>query len=222
MQLAFLDFEAAFDSPHQGRLLNALRADGVPGKFVHLLDDINQRTTAAVQTPAVCTTPFDVTVEQYPGDIALAPSKRSLTDLECTDDIVTFGGSSMKLQHVIDLVSKLSALYGLGLRLHKCEQIVYGPLPLKLQVYPFVIRPVMMYESETSPAPPTTVAKIDSNGSELLKRLLGYFSPRVRHNEYLHAEVDVETNRSPCSTCFEQFVGFKLQDATRSKEEVLN
>ncbi|KAK6765477.1 hypothetical protein RB195_025407 [Necator americanus] len=138
MQLAFLDFEAAFDSPHQGRLLNALRADGVPGKFVHLLDDINQRTTAAVQTPAVCTTPFDV-----------------------------------------------------------------------LQVYPFVIRPVMMYESETSPAPPTTVAKIDSNGSELLKRLLGYFSPR-------------ETNRSPCSTCFEQFVGFKLQDATRSKEEVLN
>ncbi|KAK6747550.1 hypothetical protein RB195_000631 [Necator americanus] len=27
MQLAFLDFEAAFDSPHRGRLLNALRAD---------------------------------------------------------------------------------------------------------------------------------------------------------------------------------------------------
>ncbi|KAK6752325.1 hypothetical protein RB195_003629 [Necator americanus] len=27
VQLAFLDFEAAFDSPHRGRLLNALRAD---------------------------------------------------------------------------------------------------------------------------------------------------------------------------------------------------
>ncbi|KAK6737375.1 hypothetical protein RB195_019838 [Necator americanus] len=31
MQLAFLDFEAAFDSPHRGRLFNALHADGVPG-----------------------------------------------------------------------------------------------------------------------------------------------------------------------------------------------
>ncbi|KAK6730865.1 hypothetical protein RB195_007371 [Necator americanus] len=52
MQLAFLDFEAAFDSPHRGRLLSALRADGVPGKFVRLFDDMNQRTTAAVRTPA--------------------------------------------------------------------------------------------------------------------------------------------------------------------------
>ncbi|KAK6763877.1 hypothetical protein RB195_024273 [Necator americanus] len=60
MQLAFLDFEVAFDSPHRGRLLNALRADGVPGKFVRLLDDTNQRTTAAVRTPAECTTPFEV------------------------------------------------------------------------------------------------------------------------------------------------------------------
>ncbi|KAK6763283.1 hypothetical protein RB195_023840 [Necator americanus] len=51
MQLAFLDFEAAFDSSHRGRLLNALRADGVPGKFIRLLDDMNQRTTAAVRTP---------------------------------------------------------------------------------------------------------------------------------------------------------------------------
>ncbi|KAK6749092.1 hypothetical protein RB195_001599 [Necator americanus] len=97
MQLAFLDFEAAFDSPHRGRLLNALRADGVPGKFVRLLDDMNQRTTAAVRTPAGCTTPFEVvtgvrqgavagpflfnfnddimrrTVDQCPADIVLAP-----------------------------------------------------------------------------------------------------------------------------------------------------
>ncbi|KAK6735879.1 hypothetical protein RB195_018883 [Necator americanus] len=42
MQLAFLDFEAAFGSPHRGRLLNALYPDGVPGKFVRLLDDMNQ------------------------------------------------------------------------------------------------------------------------------------------------------------------------------------
>ncbi|KAK6760859.1 hypothetical protein RB195_022070 [Necator americanus] len=59
MQLVFLDFEAAFDSPHRGHLLNELRA-GVPGKFVRLLDDMNQRTSAAVRTPAACTTLFEV------------------------------------------------------------------------------------------------------------------------------------------------------------------
>ncbi|KAK6735996.1 hypothetical protein RB195_018956 [Necator americanus] len=59
-QLAFLDFEAAFDSPHRGRLLNALRADGVSGKFVRLLDDMYQRATTAVRTPAGCTTSFEV------------------------------------------------------------------------------------------------------------------------------------------------------------------
>ncbi|KAK6741796.1 hypothetical protein RB195_009583 [Necator americanus] len=42
MQLAFLDFEVAFDSPHRGRLFNVLRVDGVSGKFVRLLDDMNQ------------------------------------------------------------------------------------------------------------------------------------------------------------------------------------
>ncbi|KAK6763997.1 hypothetical protein RB195_024359 [Necator americanus] len=59
MHLAFLEFEAAFDSPHRGRLLNALRADGVPGKFVRLLDDMNERTTAAVRTPVGYATPFE-------------------------------------------------------------------------------------------------------------------------------------------------------------------
>ncbi|KAK6762968.1 hypothetical protein RB195_023613 [Necator americanus] len=60
MQLAFLDFEAAFDSLHRSCLFNALGTDGIPAKFVRLLDDMNQRTTAAVRTPARCTTPFEV------------------------------------------------------------------------------------------------------------------------------------------------------------------
>ncbi|KAK6761223.1 hypothetical protein RB195_022331 [Necator americanus] len=122
MQLAILDFEAAFDSPHRGRLLNALRADVVPGKFVRLLDDMNQRTTAAVRIPTECTTPLEVvtgvrqgamaglflfnfaidaimrrTVDQCPADIILAPSVRPLTDLEYADDVVIFVESSMKL-----------------------------------------------------------------------------------------------------------------------------
>ncbi|KAK6742350.1 hypothetical protein RB195_009925 [Necator americanus] len=122
MQLAFLDFEAAFDSPHRGRFLNALRQDGVPEKFVCLLDGMNQRTTAAVRTPAGCTTPFEVvigvrqgtvagpflfnfaiddimrrTVDQCPADIILAPSGRPLTDLEYAADVVIVAESSTKL-----------------------------------------------------------------------------------------------------------------------------
>ncbi|KAK6748755.1 hypothetical protein RB195_001403 [Necator americanus] len=141
MQLAFLDFEAAFDSPHRGRLLNALRADGVPGKFVRLFDNMNQLTTAAVRTPAGCTTPFKVvtgvrqgavagpflfnfaiddtirrTVDQCPTDIVLAPSGCPFTDLRYADDVVIFAESSTKLQHVVNLVSKLAAAYGLHLR----------------------------------------------------------------------------------------------------------
>ncbi|KAK6757451.1 hypothetical protein RB195_015336 [Necator americanus] len=58
--ISFLYFEAAFDSPHRGLLLNALLTDGVPGTFVRLLDDKNQGTTAAVRTPAGCTIPFEV------------------------------------------------------------------------------------------------------------------------------------------------------------------
>ncbi|KAK6764284.1 hypothetical protein RB195_024559 [Necator americanus] len=133
MQLAFLDFEAAFDSPHRDRLLNALCPDGIPGKFVRLLDDMNQRTTA-VRTPAGCTTPFEVvtgirqeavvgpflfnfaiddimqrTVDQCPADIVLAPSGCPLTDLEC--DVVIFVESGTKLQHVVNVVSKLAAAY---------------------------------------------------------------------------------------------------------------
>ncbi|KAK6764817.1 hypothetical protein RB195_024948 [Necator americanus] len=118
----------AFDSPHRGRLLNALRADGVPGKFVRLPDDMNQRTTAAVRTPAGCTTPFEVvtgvrrgavagpflfkfaiddimrrTVDQCPADIVLAPSGCPLTDLEYAKDVAVFAENSAKLQHVVNL-----------------------------------------------------------------------------------------------------------------------
>ncbi|KAK6734971.1 hypothetical protein RB195_018273 [Necator americanus] len=70
MQLEFLDFEAALNSPHRGRLLNALCADRVPGKFVRLLDDMNQRTAAAVRTPAGCTTPFEVVTRVKQGAVA--------------------------------------------------------------------------------------------------------------------------------------------------------
>ncbi|KAK6760365.1 hypothetical protein RB195_021728 [Necator americanus] len=270
MQLAFLDIEAAFDSPHRGRLLNALRADGVPGEFVRLLDDMNQRTTAAVRTPAGCTTPFEVvtgvrqgavagpflfnfaiddimrrTVDQCPAGIILAPSGRPFTELEYADDVVIFAESSTKLQHVVNLVSKLAAAYGLRLRPNKCKQMWIFSRPrtgirvdgqpielvdefcnlgctlknngsyerdvqqrcakttsafnsltkclwstpitneVKLRVYLSAIRPIMMYGSETWATPSTVMERLDGTERKLLRLLLGYFWPRVYHNESL-------------------------------------
>ncbi|KAK6743716.1 hypothetical protein RB195_010798 [Necator americanus] len=230
---------------------------------------MNQRTTAAVRTPAGCTTPFEVvtgvrqgavagpflfnfaiddimrrTVDQCPADIVLAPSGCPLTDLEYADDVVIIAESSTKL------VSKLAAAYGLRLRPDKCKQIwissrprtgirVDGkpielvdefcylgctlknngremfsknaPRPLlhltkclwstsitnevKLRVYLSAIRPIMMYGSETWAATSTVMERLDCRERKLLRRLLGYFWPRVCHNEDLYAEIDVVYRR---------------------------
>ncbi|KAK6763809.1 hypothetical protein RB195_024221 [Necator americanus] len=108
---------------------------------------MNQRTTAAVRTPAGCTTTFEVvtgvgqravagpflfnfaiddimqrTRDQCPAHIILAPSGCPLTDLGCVDDIVLFTESITKLQYVINLMSKLATSYGLRLRPDKCKQ----------------------------------------------------------------------------------------------------
>ncbi|KAK6762969.1 hypothetical protein RB195_023613 [Necator americanus] len=61
------------------------------------------------------------TVDQCPADIVLAPSRCPLTDLEYADDVI-FAESSTKLQHAVNLVSKLAATYGLRLPLGKCKQ----------------------------------------------------------------------------------------------------
>ncbi|KAK6764544.1 hypothetical protein RB195_024752 [Necator americanus] len=66
MQLVFQNFEAAFDPPHRGRLHNALRTDGVPGKFVRLIVDM----LTTVRTQAGCTTPFEVVKGARRGNFA--------------------------------------------------------------------------------------------------------------------------------------------------------
>ncbi|KAK6748089.1 hypothetical protein RB195_000985 [Necator americanus] len=48
-----------------------------------------------------------------------------------------------------------------------------------------------MYGSETWAAPSTVMERLDCTERKLLRRLLGYFWPRVCHNEDLYAEIDV-------------------------------
>ncbi|KAK6728298.1 hypothetical protein RB195_005752 [Necator americanus] len=67
---------------------------------------------------------------------------------------------------------------------------------------------IMMYGSETWAAPSKVMERLDCTKRKLLRRLLGYFWRR-------------ETSRSPCSTSFEEFVGFKLEEANWPKAEDL-
>ncbi|KAK6735880.1 hypothetical protein RB195_018882 [Necator americanus] len=77
-----------------------------PFLFNFAIDDIMQRT-----------------VDQCPADIVLAPSGCLLTDFEFADDVIIFAESSTKLQHVVNLLSKLAAAYGLRLGPDKCKQM---------------------------------------------------------------------------------------------------
>ncbi|KAK6727868.1 hypothetical protein RB195_005503 [Necator americanus] len=66
---------------------------------------------------------------------------------------------------------------------------------VKLRVYLSAIRPIMMYGSETWAAPSTVMERLDCMERKLLRRLLGYFWPRVCHNEDLYADIDVVYRR---------------------------
>ncbi|KAK6734672.1 hypothetical protein RB195_018079 [Necator americanus] len=53
----------------------------------------------------------------------------------------------------------------------------------------------MMYGSESWAAPSRVMKRLDCTERKLLRRLLGYFWPRVCHNEDLYAEIDVVYRR---------------------------
>ncbi|KAK6733055.1 hypothetical protein RB195_017053 [Necator americanus] len=53
----------------------------------------------------------------------------------------------------------------------------------------------MMYGSESWAAPSTVMERLDCTERKLLRRLLGYFWPRVCHSEDLYAEIDVVYRR---------------------------
>ncbi|KAK6761228.1 hypothetical protein RB195_022334 [Necator americanus] len=222
---------------------NLFRADGVPKEFVRSLDAMNQRTVAAVLTPDGCTTQFEVvtgvrqeaveepflfnfaiddivreTVEQRPANVVLAPSGCPLSDLEYTYD-VTFAQSSTKIQHVVNLVSKLdgrfanrseepAAYAGYEKDIHQPVMAIFTSNSLtkclwstpitnevKLRVYLFAICFIMMYGSETWVACSTVMEKLCCTERMLIIQLLGYFWPRVCRSEDLYAEFDVVCRR---------------------------
>ncbi|KAK6764820.1 hypothetical protein RB195_024951 [Necator americanus] len=66
-------------------------------------------------------------VYQCPANIVMTPLGCPLTYL--ADDVVIFAESIKKLQHIVNLVSKLAAAYGLHLRPDKCKQMWISSRP---------------------------------------------------------------------------------------------
>ncbi|KAK6734895.1 hypothetical protein RB195_018220 [Necator americanus] len=69
------------------------------------------------------------TVDHCPAVIALASSRSPLTDLEHADDVVIFAEYSTKLKHIVILVKKMAAAYGLRLRPDECKQMWISSRP---------------------------------------------------------------------------------------------
>ncbi|KAK6749228.1 hypothetical protein RB195_001682 [Necator americanus] len=124
IQIAFLDFGATFDSPHRGRLLDVLRAEyqesgnwsKTRGSGITLPVQFRHRRHYAKKSRSVSCRYHSSTI-------------RTPQDLDYATDIVIFAESSTKLQHVVNLVSKLPVAYGLRLRPDKCEQMWISSRP---------------------------------------------------------------------------------------------
>ncbi|KAK6761857.1 hypothetical protein RB195_022808 [Necator americanus] len=66
---------------------------------------------------------------------------------------------------------------------------------VNLRVY---LSAILSIASEAWAAPSTVMERLDCTERKLLVWLLGYFWPRVRHNEDLYAETDVVYRRMTC------------------------
>jgi len=70
--LTFIDFRKAFDTIHRGKLMEILRAYGVPGQIVSAISATYSETWAKVRTPDGDTKPFQILAGVLQGD-TLAP-----------------------------------------------------------------------------------------------------------------------------------------------------
>ncbi|KAK6728185.1 hypothetical protein RB195_005688 [Necator americanus] len=98
MQLASLGFEAVFDSPLRVVFLTCFALMEYHGKFVRLVDGMNQCIIISLL----------------------------LDRSRVADDVVIFAKSSTKLQHVVNLASKLAVTC--ELRPDKCKKMSNGIL----------------------------------------------------------------------------------------------
>ena len=70
--ITFVDFRKAFDSIHRGKMMNILKAYGVPAELVKVINKLYENTKARVVTPDGETDLFDIVAGVLQGD-TLAP-----------------------------------------------------------------------------------------------------------------------------------------------------
>ncbi|KAK6760612.1 hypothetical protein RB195_021903 [Necator americanus] len=115
--------------------MQSVLLDYEAGKFFRLIEEMNRRSTAAVRTPIGFNSLLKVETEERQGPVPDRSLFNSAVDimrkqLSKAGDAVTFASSSATLQHVVNLVSKLAAMYSLRLRPDKCMQMWISARPL--------------------------------------------------------------------------------------------
>ncbi|KAK6762019.1 hypothetical protein RB195_022928 [Necator americanus] len=93
--------------------------------------------------------------------------------------------------------------------LTKCLWLTPITNEVKLRVYLSTIHPIMMYGSETWAAPSMVMERLGCTERKLLRRLLGYFWPRVCHNEDLYAEMEEDLRTLGVDRQFRRDVKFR-------------
>ncbi|KAH7691384.1 endonuclease-reverse transcriptase, partial [Aphelenchoides avenae] len=152
VEVAFLDYACAFDSPDRERIYQLLESDGVPKKLVRIIREMNTGSQAVVRTRSGCSQPFPVatsvkqgsvlgpllfnyvidaimraSAKDFNGGVQLIPSAKVLTDLDYADDIALLSTCREELQMFIDRVAENAARFGLRLKPVKCELLSACP-----------------------------------------------------------------------------------------------
>ncbi|KAK6728405.1 hypothetical protein RB195_005819 [Necator americanus] len=209
MQLAFLDFEAAFDSPHRGRLLNGLRADGVPGKVdgqpIELVDEFCYLGCTLKNNGS-----YERDVQQRCAK-AISAFKSSTKCLWST--LIT---NEVKLRIYISAIRPIM-MYGSETRA--------APFTLMERLDCTgrkLIRPLLSYFWPSVCHHEDLHVEIDV----VYRRMTcGRYQHFALPSKVVFASLVryiKKTGRSPCPPSSEEFVGFELEEATWPRAEVLD
>ena len=148
----FVDFRAAFDSVDRDSLWRIMLADGMPAKFVNLMQSYYAFTRGRVRaygtdsstfpivtgvrqgcplSPVLFNFAIDWTMRQafasYEG-VPISPNL-SISDLDYADDIVVLGEDPSTLQPILDSVSQYASLLGLRINVRKTKFFTTAPGP---------------------------------------------------------------------------------------------
>ena len=212
-----IDFEKAFDSLHRPSLWDIMKAYGIPGKIIRIVQLLYQDSECAVLDGGQTSEWFKVETGVKQGCvmsgflfllaidwIMCETTKQANTgirwrfmdqteDLDFADDIALISTTQNQMQNkdtcMDNKLSKAKAAFRKLKRIWGSKQ--YNRRT-KIRLFNTLVKPVLLYESETWKTNVQDNRKLDSFQSQCLKRSLGIFWPCI-------VSIDELNERTGCS-----------------------